>query len=237
MRLERPSHARTVSGALEPLDTRFFRGPGWCPARRHAALCEDALAWGADLICILGADQVHPEDTLVRLVERWNEGYEVVAAMVPARGYIGWQDMDPFQRMAWRIARPTDADAVLRGEHPNTVETVRAADGDVQRIHFIGSGVLMFHRDHLLALKRPWFQEHVNPETYERLASMDTGFVWRLQTEAGAKVWVDTTIQVKHLHIFPVDETYGARFQDWKSPGMGPAGTCVYEPFATERIA
>ena len=46
---------------------RVFRGKGWCPARRHVDLCEQAVKWGADLICIIGADQVHPSDLLPRL--------------------------------------------------------------------------------------------------------------------------------------------------------------------------
>jgi hypothetical protein len=236
MNLARPQRARNDQGHREPLETRFFRGPGWCPARRHIALCEQALAWGADLICIMGADQVHPEDTLVRLVERWDQGYQIVAALVPARGYIGWQPMEPFQRMAWRIkpAAIASADAVLRGEAQNATELIDPAAGPIQRIHFIGSGVLMFHRDHLLALKQPWFVEQINPDTYERLASMDTTFVWRLQTEAGATVWVDTTIPVKHLHTFAVDDTFPARFPDWKVEGQGAPDVCMYQQFRKE---
>lgn len=236
MNLQRPREARNALGVLEPLETRFFRGPGWCPARRHTSLCEQALEWGADLILILGADQTYDEDLLCRLIARWNEGHEVMSALVPARGYIGWQDMEPFQRMAWRLKRvgAGDVDALLRGEAPNDVEVVDPAAGDVQEINFIGSGVLMFHRDHLLALQRPWFRESINPETYERLASMDTGFVWRLQAEAGARVWVDTTIKVGHLHIMNVDPSFAARFPDWKQHGAGPASSCQYEPFRNQ---
>ena len=231
LNLQRPVDARNVLGQMEPLEVRFARGAGWCPARRHAAICEQALAWGADLICIVGADQVHPEDMLVRLVQRWNEGYEVISALVPARGFIGWQDMEPFQRMAWRLKPQQGPLDLLDKDALNEAEVVDPADGDVQPINFIGSGVLMFHRDHLLSLERPWFKESVYEPTYERLASMDTTFVWRLQTEAGARVWVDTTIPVKHLHIFPVDETFPARFQDWKEDGKGDPVICRYERF------
>lgn len=231
MNLQRPLEARNALGVLEPLETRYFRGPGWCPARRHTSLCEQAVAWGADLILILGADQTYDEDLLTRLMARWNDlryNGAVIAALVPARGYVGSQDMEPFQRMAWIINGPVDPDAVLRGEETNTTRIIDPDAGDMQSINFIGSGVLMFHRDHLLALPRPWFKEQVNPLTYERLASMDSGFVWRLQAEAGARVWCDTTIKVKHLHIFAVDETYSGRFQDWKQPGVGPASLCNY---------
>ena len=232
LNLARPAEARNALGQMEPLDVRFFRGAGWCPARRHASLCEQALTWGADLICVVGADQVHPPDMLCRLIARWNEGYAVIAALVPARGYVGWQDMQPFQRMAWRLK----SSAVGLGTgtlDPNEFEPIDPAAGDVQPINFIGSGVLMFHRDHLLALALPWFAEEVDPQTYQRTACMDTRFVWRLQVEAGAKVWVDTTIKVRHLHTFEIDESYPERFADWAKPGVGDPTVCVHAPAGT----
>lgn len=234
MNLQRPQMVRNVWGQLEPLETRYFRGAGWCPARRHIHLCEQALEWGADLIVILGADQIYEEDLLSRLVDRWNDpkyNGSVIAALVPSRAYIGWQPMEPFQRMAWILKGPVDADKVLRGEELNETRVIDPKDGDMQRINFIGSGVLMFHRDHLLSLAQPWFRENVNPKTYERLASMDTGFVWRLQSEAGADVWCDTTIKVKHIHPSEIDETWTTRFQDWKVENVGPRDICQYKPF------
>lgn len=234
LNLQRPPEARNALGELEPLEITFLRGAGWCPARRHTHICEQALAWGADLICIVGADQVHPPDMLQRLIARWNEGYEVVSALVPARCYIGWQDMEPFQPMAWRLKAHAAPFDIQDGTFPeNESEVINPADGDVQRVNFIGSGVLMFHRDHLLALEKPWFREMVNPETYQRLSSMDTTFVWRLQSEAEAKVWVDTTIPVEHLHIFSIDRSYSDRFQDWKERGKGDPVVCQFEPLET----
>jgi hypothetical protein len=45
--------------------------------------------------------------------------------------------------------------------------------------------------------------------------------VWRLRSEAGAEVWVDTTIKVTHLHTFEIDDTFTDRFADWMEPGVG----------------
>lgn len=226
--LQRPPEARNALGELEPLEVRFFRGAGWCPARRHIHICQQAVEWGADLICIVGADQIHPPDMLNRLIGRWNEGYEVISALVPARCYIDWQPMEPFQPMAWRI-KP-HLSPMTEGELPkNDVEVIDPDAGDVQRVHFIGSGVLMFHRDHLLALEEPWFSETFDPKTYRRLASMDTNFVRRLQSEAGAQVWVDTTILVKHLHPMPIDRSFSGRFADWKKPGVGDPVICQFK--------
>lgn len=230
--LERPAEVRNIArlGQAEPLETRFFRGAGWCPAKRHQAAVDQALAWGADLICIVGADQVHPPDMLRRLVARWERGCEVVAALVPARAFIGWQNMRPFQPMAWRIkGGRIDLEAIGDGAFsPNQIEVIDPAAGELQQVNFIGSGVLMFHRDHLAAMARPWFTEVYDPATLERTASMDTRFVWRLQAEAGATVWVDTTIKVRHLHAFEIDESFQGRFADWTQPGVGDPAVCRF---------
>lgn len=209
----------------EGVEVGFFQGRGWSPACRHNHACEQAVAWGADHIVILGADQVYEPDLLERLVARRQEGYEVVAAMVPTRGYIADMQMRPFQRMAWRIKgnglTPVPWDRAQ-------LEIVNPADGPMQRIDFIGSGCIMFDTDHLLALRAPWFFETINPQTQQRTACMDTKFCYRLQLEAGAQVWVDTTIRIKHLHDMPIDESFPDRFEDWAVPGTGPKDLCAY---------
>ena len=211
----------------------FFNGTGWGPARRHLDACTQALNWGADWILILGADQVYPPDLLERLMARIENGspdgsrVEVISAMVPTRGYLGRWDMKPFQPMAWRLKSNglspvgwTDADK----------EVVRREDGDLQRIDFIGSGVLLFHRDHILSLKKPWFFETIDHETQIRTANMDAWFVWRLHAEAGAQVWCDTTIMVKHTTDMDVDESFQDRFSDYAEPGVGPSDICMEAP-------
>ena len=209
-------------------DVRFFRGTGWCPARRHIDGCEQALEWGAELLLITGADQIHPPDMLVKLTGRWEEGYEVVSALVPCRGYVHWQPMMPFQPMAWRFKSASgkvgEVDTRQREYRGmdldfDMVHIIDPADGDIQPVNFIGSGVLMFHRDHLLALEKPWFRETIHWEDMKRTANMDCTFVWRLQREAYARAWVDTTIKVKHAHVFGIDETFSGRFADWAIGG------------------
>lgn len=211
----------------ECMETRFFRGMGWSPARRHVHCCEQALEWGADLILIVGSDQLYDRDLLKRLVGRIAEGYEVVSAAVPSRGYISWQPMRPYQPAVYRFKRSSDV------VHARPYRGMQL-DGDMieilepkepmERINFIGSGVLMFHRDHLLALRKPWFFESVDPETQNRFANMDSTFVWRLQTEAHATVWCDTTIKVRHLHLMEVDETFQERFADLAMPPKPDSG-------------
>ena len=219
----------------EGYEVEYFRGVGWCPAKRHINLCEKALEWGADLICIIGADQVHPPDMLCKLAKRWDEGCEVTAALVPVRGYVNWQEMKPFQPMAWRF-KTSDEMGTTRyrdynsmGTDADMIHVVERSDGDLVKANFIGSGVIMFHRDHLLALKKPWFSETVDPETLERVANMDCIFAWRLQEEAYATLWIDTTIQVTHLHTFEIDDTYSERFSDWTRPGRGDQEICNFK--------
>lgn len=207
-------------------DTKFFRGYGWCPAARHIDLCRQAVNWGADYIVLLGADQLYEEDLLERLMGHASNGYGVVGALVPTRGWIEWIDMKPFQPMAWRFKYndPTGPALGFEGiaKDQSNLEMLQPNTG-MQIANFIGSGVLMFHRDILLALKKPWFHETMSdPKEYKRRACMDTKFSFRLQREGGAELWVDTDIKVKHLHIFQIDDTFQDRFDDWKTdPDVG----------------
>lgn len=219
------------------VEVRWIFGQGWSPARRHTDLCEKALAWGADFIGFLGADQVYQPDLLLRLWANVQKGYCPISAMIPTRGYLDWnKGMKPFQPMAWRFKSqntPHATPIVYRGQHidGDKIELV-PADGTVQRIDFIGSGVFLFHRDQLLALPRPWFQEKIDPITYERHASMDTMFMWRLAWEAGCLIWCDTSIKVGHLHAFTIDETFQDRFADWATPGVGDPDIARFENIA-----
>ena len=203
-------------------DVDFFRGSGWSPAVRHISGCEQAYAWGADYIVIVGSDQLYEPDILCRLIARMHEGYEAVACMIPTRGYLAWnQGMKPFGKVAWRFKPSIDGLQTVARQYRgqffdgDMLELIDPADGAMQQCHFVGSGVLMFRREHLDALKKPWFFESIDPNSQQRFASMDTRFAWRLQWEAWATLWVDTTINVRHLHIFAVDDTFPDRFADW----------------------
>lgn len=212
----------------EGVDVKFFKGKGWCPARRHVDLCEQALDWGADLICIIGADQVHPQDMLPRLYKRFEEGYDIVACLVPSRGYLPWVNMKAFQPMAYRFKTSEETGTTKIRQYrdytrdSDMLHIIKREDGEMVKCNFCGSGVLMFHIDYLLSLKKPWFFETVETETYERLACMDSTFVWRLQSEAGGTVWIDTTILVEHLHTFHIDDSFQDRFLDWRNEKPNP---------------
>jgi len=112
-------------------------------------------------------------------------------------------------------------------EDGDMFEPIDPKAGDLQRVDVIGSGVLLFDRDTIEALEPPWFYYKVDPVTMQRIADMDTKFVWRLRSEVQADVWVDTTIKVRHLHAFEIDETWEDRFADWAQPGVAGNETIV----------
>ncbi len=210
-------------------DVVFFRGVGDSSVRRHIFACRTAVNGGADLICIIGADQTYEPDMLERLVARFREGYEVVSALVPTRGYIDFNGGKPFQPMAWRRAPAVMGPDGTMHQPETAMEVIDPAEGDMQRVDYIGSGVIMFHRDHILSLKEPWFYDTIVDEKRQaRVACMDSIFCWRLIREAGATVWVDTTINVKHLNEFEIDRSFSARFADWTERGKGDPRLCVF---------
>lgn len=219
-----------------------FRRPGWQatvhfgrgidPASRHIDCCIRAMEAGADLICFVGCDQIHPLDMLDRLVDRYFEtDGGVISALVPMRGYIARQNMRPFQPMGWKLV------AEGRVEHIRNIEEqpdlFRAVDPDsppdLERVDIIGSGVLLFDRECLAALKPPWFYDKRDLHTMQRVADTDTRFVWRLRTEAQVQVWVDKTIRVKHIHPFEIDETFQYRFDDMMERAEGRDDIFRYE--------
>lgn len=215
--------AENAMNLQRPPNSRFFRGRGWCPARRHIDICEQALEWGASHILIIGSDQVHPEDMIPRLIERVErDNCEVIAAMVPTRGHVPQMNMRPFQPMAWRFKNNAEMREYRSFEEDgDMMEVIQPENGDLQEIDFIGSGVLMFMADHIRAMPKPWFTEAINFETMKRRASMDTLFVWKLKVQAQARVWVDTTIDVGHVNPFVIDRTFQNRFGDWEETGYG----------------
>ncbi len=188
-----------------PENSFWVRGDGWCSAKRHIHSCEKGIAGGASHVLFVGSDQIHPIDMIPRLISRVEQdGCDVISALVPMHGYS--KKARYFQRTAWvqnESGKLGDWDLI----DPNK--------GDLQRITGIGSGVLMFPVSALRKVQKPWFKEHFDPITYERIGCMDTEFVHRLELEGGLKPWVDTTIKVKHWIPFPVDETFEKRFEDW----------------------
>lgn len=186
------------------VDVHFGRGID--PASRHTDCCLWAQKNGCDLTLFIGADQIHPLDMLNRLVKRFMEtGGAAIAAPVPFRGYVEGKMDRPFQPMAWRLKGEVTEDAYI----PELLELVDVdAPPEFEKIDVIGTGVLLFPTEALEKLALPWFIEARDPVTMQRISDTDTQFVWRLGQEAGLALWLDKTIDVKHLHAFQIDRTY-----------------------------
>ena len=215
----------------ENCEVEFFRGLGWCSARRHVHCFEQALAWKADVICVLGADQVyHDRDMLCKLIGHYREGHDVLSALVSMRGMISDQDALPFDTVGWRVIPDDNGNISFHdGLKKNQFERVRREHGELVRFHAGGSGVLMFPASALSKMQPPWVTEWPSWPTFDRKAAADSNFLTRLQTEAGLEMWMDTTIKVNHLHPFEIDDTFPQRFADW-ADGGGDVSICAYKP-------
>ncbi len=199
------------------VEVKFINGMGRDPAERHMWGIKKGIKWGATHICFLGADQLHPVDIFEKFCSHIEQGWSVATAMVPIRGRVVVKGIEkPFQKVAWKWKDP---DKPKTGELPDIddVEQIDPTDGPYQEIVILGSGAMLFDINLLYAMKKPWFKEAEADEDCHREAKMDTTFVWRLVAEAGARILCDLTVDIKHLDIFPIDESYGDRFGDWTS--------------------
>lgn len=191
----------------------FIIGVGWCPAARHNDAVEKALVWGADLVMFNGADHLCPFDILPRMLARIDSGWDMVHAMVPARGVVG-RDGTPFKAISYKITGPLpQVDAILHAP-AKSIEVVTYTD-EPQETHICGTGDLMMKADIFRGLQKPYFEEVVKKDgRYSRYCVQDSQFVYRCTVESGARMFCDTTIKLIHLDVFGIDETYSQRFRD-----------------------
>lgn len=184
-----------------PQNSFWVRGEGWCPARRHIDICEKGQEAGASHILILGSDQIHPIDIIPRLIKRVEEDKcDVISASIPANGNVG--KLRWFQRTGW-----------VKDGYETAI--LNPSKGELQEIATIGSGVLMFPTVALDSMPQPWFRDFCDPETLKFKGMTDTEFVTALAWSNKMKIWVDTTIEVRHLIPMEVDNTFEERFNDW----------------------
>jgi hypothetical protein len=203
----------------EGFEKKIIYGDGWCPAARHISCVNKAMTWGADYMQFLGADQLHPMDMIPRLYSHIQDGWDMATAMVPARGSCGPKETPPFQSMAFRFDIPmpktTEVDYVPVAGPPEGSYTLITENDPSQQVHVVGTGTLLFKREHIENLEPPWFQEFISkPLLYERTAIQDSHFTYRLTIDHGLRLWCDTTIEVLHLEIFGIDRTFSERFKD-----------------------
>ena len=191
----------------EGFEVNWIRGQGWCQARRRIDTAEKAIAWGATLIASLDMDQVYEPDILERLTSRVAEGYPCVSALVPSRGKSPSLEK-PFQGMGWR----------LNGKE---FVAVTPADGEMVAAEMPTHGCAIFRADDIQRLQQPWYAHKYDMKTCEEREGEDSRFFLRLNQELKVTTWIDTTIRVRHCHVFQIDETFSERFQDWEPGASG----------------
>ena len=194
----------------KPVNTELFFGTGRTPARRHELGCEDALAWGATHILILGGDQVYPEQDMIRRMLKWMEVRDmqewmsrkkVINCLVPIRGHRPGQGTRPFQPIGMMIDPETDEQIPITRTGPPLVKA-----------EIIGTGVMLFEADILNGMARPWFNDQQMPGSNSVAIMQDVAFVQRLNN-GGNQVWCDTQIVVKHLGVLEIDDSFMWRFE------------------------
>lgn len=193
----------------KPPNHKLFFGTGRTPARRHEIGCEACIDWGASHILILGGDQTYPDkDMIPRMfshmkadsIEEFIGRKQVINCLVPIRGHKPGQGTRPFQPIGMTLDKES-------GEEIQITKDM----GDLIPASTIGTGVMLFEADILFDMPKPWFDDHFLPGTNSVQKMQDVAFVHRLN-EMGAKVWVDTTIEVKHLVVLEADESFQRRF-------------------------
>src|SRR5262249_37175753 len=135
---------------------QWFRGLGDTAARRHNHCMEQALAWKADAVLILGSDQVyHDPKTPVKLVGHFRSGCDCVTALVPMRGVAPSQGTKPFGFTAFQLRPDKDGNVFVNGDmRSDRFIPIDRKSGDLVPCHAVGSGVLLFPASALETLER-----------------------------------------------------------------------------------
>lgn len=196
-------------------DLRFILGVGWCPAARHNDAVAKSQQWGAEVIMFNGPDHLCPLDILPRMIARMREGWDIVHAMPPCRGVVGYDGI-PFKSIAYKIVGPLPKEDAILHANPKSIEVVTNTS-EPQQTHICGTGNIMMKAEIFDGLQKPYFEESIRKDgLYSRNCVQDSQFVFRCTVESGARMFCDTSIKLVHLDVFGIDETYSERFMDKK---------------------
>jgi len=195
----------------EGYELNFFSGRGWCPAAKHNDGVEQAQEWGADFIMFNGGDHLCPKDIVPKMLKRIDEGWDMVLGVVPSRGVCGWLGF-PFMGFAYKVLKEFDPEDYLNVPN-DAIEIVVDVDPP-QEIHIAGTGNILMKAEILDKLKKPYFKEYFDKDTYKRYPIQDSQFVYRCTKKANAKLLFDPDIEIAHLDVFGIDRTYRERFKD-----------------------
>ena len=156
-------------------------------------IVEQALEKGCTHLIFMDTDQIYPEDFLVKIM---SHDKDVVGTAITKR-------YPPFNVL------------VMRG---SLGKYRLVPDEDIENIHLLecdasGTGAIMFRTEVFFHASEfgKWFQVSVTDDG--RPIGEDVYFCSELR-KAGYKIWIDTTIDIKHLGILAIDYNFYKLFKD-----------------------
>lgn len=154
-----------------PHEIQFILAQGTVLDARNA-LADEALRRGADWILWLDADQVFPEDTLIRLL---GHGKDIVGANYPRR-------------------RPAGAPTAVKDGEP-----LYSAGPGLDEVDTLGLGVCLMRASLFRRLERPWFNFEIKPDRSGHIG--EDVALFRALRRLGVAVFVDHGLSMEVGHI------------------------------------
>ena len=177
------------SGKATNLDIIFPNYPGKIDAIRND-LVKQALDSGCTHLLMMDTDQIYPDvETIEKLMAH---DLPVVACKVHRR----YPPFDPIMLSKKEVEYNTKRKVLL----PVDDETIE--NNDLIEVGATGCGCILYNTEVFFEIDEPWFEEQVGEDGLT--TGEDIGFCLKLN-ERGIKVYVDTTIDVKHLTTLAVD--------------------------------
>lgn len=160
----------------------FFRQ--FTAAERHNVMAGEAINH-YDRVIFMDTDQVYPHDYLMRMLEH---DEPVLTALNVSRYY-------PFEYTIYKMDGYANKYGV---DIPNFVPIQPPSDRQIFECDATGTGSLMIDPTILKDLPKPYFKDVFEREGCVRLIPDDFYFC-TLLNDAGIKITVDQSIQVKHI--------------------------------------
>lgn len=154
-------------------------------------IVEQALMQGCSHLWMIDTDQEYPKDALTKML---SHNLPVVHALVPRR-------YPPFDNL------------MMKGELNHFTSAGGYTDGSLVEVDACGTGCVLYNVQVFKKIRPPWFEFKANPDKEKGgVVGEDIGFCLKLK-KAGYKIYVDTSVKVKHLTTFSVDEAFSTLYQ------------------------
>lgn len=143
-----------------------------------------AIQSGCTHLLMMDTDQIYPKNTIEAL---FSNNVDVCHARVYRR-------YPPFDALMFEL--------LDKGRY---IERTDYDEGDIVEVDACGTGCVLYDIKVFETIKAPWF-EFVRDADGDRVGE-DVNFCKKLK-EKGYKIWVDTSVNVKHLGVIEIDEAF-----------------------------